>query len=192
MKTKPIISILSFLLLLSSCKSTPSLSLYINEYETFNEFKSHLSILNSANDEGTVFAFEPNFDDVISKEYKVIGVDYEHKHGHKDKDGKICDTLYYRESFVLINMTNDNETFVVSFGLSVEHLDFDNLEWHQKDDTKYNYSKRYLGDCIQYVLTDSQNAQDLLFVKFKNHISETSIISILDNIKIDYKEANYV
>lgn len=190
MKTKTKITTLASLLLLSSCGGSGK-SLYINEYESFNEFNSHLSVLDNAWDEGEVFAFDSNFDGIVSKEYKVIGVDYEHR-AHKEKHGRICDTLYYRESFVVISVSSFSELFIVSFGYAVENLDFNDLEWVQRRDTKYNYSPRYLGEEIQYVLTDSQNTLNLLYVKFQKGINEASIISVLDNVKMNYKEANYI
>lgn len=80
----------------------------------------------------------------------------------------------------------------MSFGYAVENWDFNDLEWVQRRGSKINYSPRYLGDYIQYVLTDSQNTLNLLSVKFQKGINEASIISVLDNVKMNYKEANYI
>lgn len=186
MKLRKLLSMFSLMLVLCSCTDTPNLSLFTNEYETFETFKAHLTQLNSTRNEGELYVFQPNISNVASQEYKVIGVDYAHKNGHKD--GKICDGLYYREAFCLIKMPNENDTFVVSFSLKTKYLD--NLEWVKEDDSRYNYSTQYLGsESLQYVLTDHQENNNLVWIKFNSGISKTSIASILDSIKFDFMEA---
>lgn len=184
---KKILSMIATTLVISSCSENPNLSLYINKYQNFEEFKNHLSVLESVRAEGDFLVFDPEIEGSLSNEYKVIGVDYKHVHGHKGEG--LCDTLYYREAYALVNMPNPVASFVVSYRAKQE--DSKSLVWVKNNKDGYPYSSISLkvvdGEPdVGYSLTN-KDSKSLLYIRFSSPAAVD--FKILEEIKANYEKA---
>lgn len=173
-------------LVISGCAESPKLSLYINEYKNFGEFKNHIKTLEKVHSEGDLLVFDPQIDGSISSEYKVIGVDYEHRHGHKG--GGICDTLYYREAYSLVNMPDPYDSFVVSYRTKPENIT--ELKWTMSFRDGYQYSAISLhykkgASKVGYSLMNSED-KSLLYVLFSSQ--EAANVTVLEKLSAMYEE----
>lgn len=190
------------ILSLAGCSSNDDsggLSLYTNEYASFEDFSDHNSQLSKMHFEGSLFLFPLVVSPSDSIVYEITGVDYEHPYGHKGTAN--CDSLYYREAFALVTIDESiGAAYVVSY--CNDQTDFDSLSWHDEMETngrynysdysgRYNYSDYYLGDNVQYCLENGQN-QTLVYAKINKKSNANSTQDVLDTIMRSYKAAKNI
>lgn len=151
--------VLSILAFLKEETVSTRYSIFINEYNSYQELREDIIKLNNNYPENEQFIFEPDVNLICTYHYFIGGICYCDKEHLNDK----CPNLHNREVFIELHFQDDSIVTIIYKDLTNSFYNdvyFDN----NNGGNCYRYEKNY-DENEQYILFD-ENDYKLLGIKF--------------------------